>query len=521
MSETERTEITFVLEPKVQCTCEILLLLPLIRYLQLEKSRRVMLNLCPEGADAVLVRQWLDVVVVQPPLRQPRRRPPALCPMMEVDCYYQKQLALAGIGGNFMTAWQHPAAVRGLKRDMAREQTVFDLFVPKSSQHSFSLVLGPWPAANTPSRGSAGTFHVEVSSADLDNLVDYLSMIEAAKQIYVTQVDFWILCQFAEPQRWSSQHCSCLLQPDHGSWSMLSSVSRPDRIQWSLPSGQAAHTCHVGLGDLLLAKMALMSNGLRFDLCFDLSASRTMRSHDPRFEAFLRWLVARLFPGSNALFLERSPIPMLFFPSHFDITQLSMMQYFDARPFFPVTTGKYVVLHTRCRSDVAGFAARYGGAIVEFLAALSTQANTTVVLLGEQKVSHNVESATQDISSLYGLFTKHLAGAAVLDLTSAEMGNCPDPNTFERDVRIIFHAHNNIGFGIGGNMIITAAFARVMMWFPGARVNGTVVLTVHKLRSAVCFLEASGVVLPSSFVIEPSENIAGFLNRCLARCAVA
>jgi hypothetical protein len=238
---------------------------------------------------------------------------------------------------------------------------------------------------------------------------------------------------------------------------------------------------HVGIGDALLTKLAYDGHKLQGPLVVDLQSTRQLRNNDLRFERFLILLLEHLFVDIRIQCGGPGPLPAKTFPlSIYSLPVFSLAQYFDTRPLIQ---GPYLVFHTKYRSDTHGFMQENGGAMIGFFE--SFRCKHPIVLLGEKAASRNYESAVLDIDCLYPLMVRLGKHNSVLDLTVAEIGNTPDLALFRRDVRVIHNATTNVGYGVGGNMILAAVFGRGLEFFPGRYgAEGTVRHTIDAFEQS-------------------------------------
>ena len=239
------------------------------------------------------------------------------------------------------------------------------------------------------------------------------------------------------------------------------------------------------LGDLLMTRMIYQSYTWNYPLLISLMHVRK-RNPNPRYESFLRELLPVLFPGISIAFNPRGDAELM--GISLPLKRVSLTNYFDTSPILPYP---YIVFQTKYRADSdtkPNFADLY---VEKIKTLLSTFAVTgqKIVLLGEKQMHQNWETSAlgKNTGSLYNELVSSLAqkGNDVVDLTVTELGDTPDFEIFKRDIRILHNADRVIGFGMGGNMIIAAAFARNFDYMIGELKHPTCALIVNSIKKGL------------------------------------
>ena len=251
----------------------------------------------------------------------------------------------------------------------------------------------------------------------------------------------------------------------------------------------------LGCGDLLLLKMIYEHNKLREDLCVNWEIIRRWRNNDRKYEAFVRQMLHHLLPEIRVHYVQQVTCKWDFLPHTYALGNVSLSKYFDVAPVYDF---KYIVIQTKCRADQGGFMKRHGPALRQFFS--SWLSAFPIVVLGEKAIGINTEIARIEVFSLYAdimLLGKQKQNQnQIIDLTVTELTNSPDFELYQRDVRILHNAETIIGFGVGGNMIMSAAFGTAMEHFLGEYVTTTATRIVERLCAGLCLEKKNA---PESF----------------------
>ena len=221
------------------------------------------------------------------------------------------------------------------------------------------------------------------------------------------------------------------------------------------------------IGDLLLTKMWYQTVNAKKELVISLSSLRD-RNVCPEYEAFIRKLVAVLFAEQHVpvRYTEQRLRQMLPYLSPVRL-RLPLYHLFNCESLL---SEPYVVLQTKYRSDInqemnpAGLGKRASFRSTH-LADVSTMfASVTckykIVIIGERQMHKNAETALLDTGSFYTDILQLSKHNQVLDYTVETLGNTPNYELFQRDIRLMHNAVSVIAFGIGAPMVFAAAFSR-------------------------------------------------------------
>lgn len=216
----------------------------------------------------------------------------------------------------------------------------------------------------------------------------------------------------------------------------------------------------VGLGDLLLLKMAEVSNNYEIArITLPLQIFYIFRLQPEKCLKFTFKLVTWLFPQTTVEVKQADHIQVDY--NNYPINTI----YIYDKVFPPHNTsnsyGDYIIFHTKIRID---------GCMDDFkntdLLKISTflkdfRSNKKILLMGERVLEQNLEVVHHGIICIYDLLSGLKENNDVVDLTKEMLyGGNADFDDFLNDVSLINQAICNICLGIGGSTVLCSAFSK-------------------------------------------------------------
>lgn len=215
----------------------------------------------------------------------------------------------------------------------------------------------------------------------------------------------------------------------------------------------------LGIGDILIHKMFYDRYKLKNNIVINLDVIAHYRNNEPKYLEFVNWLVERLFGKHKIIYTNSEHNFNLNYDNHVDEFNItSVQQYFNLDPLDNFSDD-YIVIHSKCRwyGCIETYYA-YKNILAHFFS--NFKSKYKIVILGERVVSPNAETFAHSIDSLYDELMLLKNNNHIIDMTEQELYNVPNSQVFMRDIKIIHNAKVNIGFGIGGNLIIACAFSK-------------------------------------------------------------
>lgn len=223
----------------------------------------------------------------------------------------------------------------------------------------------------------------------------------------------------------------------------------------------------VGIGDLLILKMAIMSRTIYInELKISLSMIKQYRLDYTTYIKFLEYFLPKIFPdiviSYDTKYVSQPPVY-----NQYSITKTYMYDTykFDYIPS-PNRYKNYLIFHTKVRIDKNQTGALiYNPMLKQFFETFKT--NRTVIILGERTVEQNCETIAHNIVSIYNMMMLMKNNNDLIDLTYNELYSGNTPENFEKDIHFMNSAECNIGFGIGGGLTLCMAFSKNNLFYIG------------------------------------------------------
>lgn len=213
---------------------------------------------------------------------------------------------------------------------------------------------------------------------------------------------------------------------------------------------------NLGIGDLLILKMHLVSNHLTINnLYVDNNIIHLYRLEPRRYIDFLTYLLKKLFPEAN---IHMNMCIKNIMPKY-ELTTTYIKDDYVLDHQFNNEYGDYIIFHTKARFDYcASNFKSLESLLIEFFQKFKTR--HTILILGERHVEQNKEAITHNITSLYNMMILMKNNNNVIDLTHNDLYSGNTVYDFEKDIFLINNARLNIGFGYGGPLNICEAFSK-------------------------------------------------------------
>ena len=211
----------------------------------------------------------------------------------------------------------------------------------------------------------------------------------------------------------------------------------------------------LGIGDLLVLKMHLLSNNLEINNFYINTGIINEYRLDPkRYLIFLEYLLKKLFPNSNKIYLD-GKIDRIDYK--INLTYIKDYYKFDNK--FINEYENYIIFHTKARFDYCSKNFKsIENILIDFFKNFKT--NYNIIILGEKHVEQNKEAIIHSITSLYDIMILMKNNNNVIDLTYNDLYSGNNIYDFEKDLFLINNAKLNIGFGYGGPLNICQAFSK-------------------------------------------------------------
>lgn len=214
-------------------------------------------------------------------------------------------------------------------------------------------------------------------------------------------------------------------------------------------------TPHLGIGDLLILKMHLVSNHLTINNLYVNSDIINQYRLDPRrYVEFLTYLLTHLFPEAN-IHINRYESIM----PNCKLTTTYIKDHYIFNNEFQNEYGDYIIFHTKARFDYcANNFKSLHPILIDFFTKFKTPMN--IIILGERHIEQNKEAIIHNITSMYDNMMLMKKNNNVIDLTHNDLYSGNNIYDFEKDIFLINNAKLNIGFGYGGPLNICQAFSK-------------------------------------------------------------
>lgn len=215
---------------------------------------------------------------------------------------------------------------------------------------------------------------------------------------------------------------------------------------------------NLGIGDLLILKMQLISNNVSINHLYVRQDIITQYRLDPaKYIHFLEYLLHKLFPETIIhMNTHNNPGNVI---SEYGLNATYLRDYYIFDNEFQNEYGNYIIFHTKARFDYcSGNFKALHPILIDFFKHFKT--HYTIIILGEKHVEQNIEAITHNITSLYEIMMLMKTNNNVIDLTYHSLYSGNNVYDFEKDLFLINNAKLNVGFGYGGPLNICQAFSK-------------------------------------------------------------
>jgi hypothetical protein len=214
----------------------------------------------------------------------------------------------------------------------------------------------------------------------------------------------------------------------------------------------------LGIGDLLILKMHLLSNNLEIDN-FNINKSiiNEYRLEPNKYIIFIEYLLNKLFPNSNKIYVNAGIDKIDRINYKLNLTYIKNHYIFDND--FKNEYENYIIFHTKARFDECSSNFKLiEHKLINFCKIFKT--NYNIIILGEKYVEQNKEAIKHNIVSLYNILMLMKNNNNIIDLTYDMLYSGNNIIDFEKDLFLINNAQLNVGFGYGGPLNICQAFSK-------------------------------------------------------------
>lgn len=235
---------------------------------------------------------------------------------------------------------------------------------------------------------------------------------------------------------------------------------------WYVSSDVAKYSICLGIGDILLLAGWFKYKNYNGILLVSKHIIQFYRNGSEMYLNFILKLINAFLPNFRIELIEKED-QVISVNNFLEIEQckysdLSLRNFLPVKKNNTILEDEYVVLFTKYRIDGKNDLDKFKGYIPELVEIIKL-INYKIVLVGEREIEENFETKYHDVSSLYNSLKDHV----YLDLTEQTLTNNPNWDVFNRDIEIVKNAKCVIGFGVGGNLCISIAFAKRLIFFTG------------------------------------------------------
>ena len=225
----------------------------------------------------------------------------------------------------------------------------------------------------------------------------------------------------------------------------------------------------LGIGDILLAYVA-EQNGIQpiASIELPLSVLADYRANSAAYKDFIDWMISKLFtvptqwkkscPVARLLDIQKCKWEKA---SNFRISP----EIFGPGPAF-VPPPSFIIVSTKFRFDGDPATANYKKQVAHW--AENFSCTVPIILLGEKQLEPNLEVQMWNHQTVYKELLALATHNNLIDLTVDSCNNTPNPETFLRDIWLFSQAECSLGFGYGGNFVISSFFCRRSIFLIGA-----------------------------------------------------
>ena len=214
----------------------------------------------------------------------------------------------------------------------------------------------------------------------------------------------------------------------------------------------------LGIGDLLILKMHLLSNNLKINI-FNINKKiiNEYRLEPDKYIIFLEYLLNKLFPNLNKTYINKDIIEITHISYKLNLTYIK--DYYNFDNIFEKKYENYIIFHTKARFDYCSTnfkSLEY--ILINFFKNFKTSYD--IIILGEKYVEQNKEAVIHNITSLYDILLLMKNNNNIIDLTHNMLYSGNNIIDFEKDLFLINNTKLNVGFGYGGPLNICQAFSK-------------------------------------------------------------
>lgn len=229
---------------------------------------------------------------------------------------------------------------------------------------------------------------------------------------------------------------------------------------------------NLGIGDIIIWKIYSHYYNIEIDTIYiKQKIVETYRSHPKEYMEFINYLFSKLFPTAKLFtvnefnMIEFSKSSETSTPDKL-FTKIQNTYLFNTIKFnmiYNIQYTNYIIFHTKLRLTQYGYSLFNENMLYIFFSHFQT--TKQIILIGEQEIDDNLENKIHGIKSIYGLLKLLHNNNNVIDLTKPTIHNSNSIDDFERDAQLINGAKCNISLGIGGNFVLSSAFAKLTIGF--------------------------------------------------------
>ena len=221
-------------------------------------------------------------------------------------------------------------------------------------------------------------------------------------------------------------------------------------------------TPRLGIGDLIVAKMIEVSNGLHIQhININKNLIETYSSDYNKKVEFIRQLVGFLFP--DAIYtINNIALDFVSFRNTYTLKPHYLYDKIDTNMLKHIQeiSDDCIVFHTKLRHD--SLIEKFNNYILPELTGFlrSFKTSKKIVIVGEREIGINYETTIHKTKTLYSELLLLRNNNNVIDLTKNQLTEGGAFDEFLTDIEIINKCACNITFGIGGPFALTVAFSK-------------------------------------------------------------
>ena len=225
----------------------------------------------------------------------------------------------------------------------------------------------------------------------------------------------------------------------------------------------------LGIGDILLLYIADRNGiGPVASVELPLNILADYRNNSCEYKQFIDWMVPKLF-NVKIEWKKNCPLKRLADIQKYKWEMASIFhispEIFGPRPAFSPPPS-FIIVSTKFRFDGDPDTMDYKEQVAHWAENFSCK--VPIILLGEKQLEPNLEVQMWNHQTVYKELLPLEKHNTLIDLTVDTCNNTPKTETFLRDIWLFSQARCSLGFGYGGNFVISSFFCQRSVFLTGA-----------------------------------------------------